>query len=48
MLDVNCHLGVRPQYSGSSNEDTDENDDGEDYHRGDYHRLYDDDDNDDA
>ena len=46
-LDANCHIGVRPQDNGS-NEDTDENDDGEDYHRGEYHRLYDDDDNDDA
>ena len=40
---INCHIGVRPQDNGS-NEDTDENDDGEDYHRGEYHRLYDDDD----
>ena len=42
---INFHIGVRPQDNGS-NEDTDENDDGEDYHRGEYHRLYDDDDND--
>jgi hypothetical protein len=42
---ISCHIGVRPQDNGS-NEDIDENDDGEDYHRGEYHRLYDDDDDD--
>jgi hypothetical protein len=44
---INCHIGDDPPVHDNI-DDTDENDDGEDYHRGEYHRLYDDDDNDDA
>jgi hypothetical protein len=39
---INCHIGDDPPVNDNI-DDTDENDDGEDYHRGENHRLFDDD-----